>query len=172
MPSVFDMVRAGWPDKVTARDLGKRPVCSRCSDARVLDPHTAIVADCEPGDFRTLVREWHDRRTAEHLAEAVHQLELERAAQPPVIEVTVTTPPGGISRLELDRAVAEKVSEFAVPRRVLAATRRARDQLVACDRPVAISAWIAEPARLVFPVSEDGTPTEVLPFTGADGDVL
>ena len=102
---MFDAVRGEWPDKATARDLGGRPVRSRCSDARVLDPETAVVADCER-KCRRLLREWHDRRTAEDLAEAVHQRDLERAAQPPVIQVTVTTPPGGIPRLELEQAVA------------------------------------------------------------------
>ena len=49
----------------------------------------------------------------------------------PVIEVTVITPPDGIPRLELDRAVAEKLREFAVPRRVLTAACGAREQIAA-----------------------------------------
>jgi len=89
-------------------------VRSRCSDARALDRQTVIAADCEPGTFRTLAREWHDRGTAEDLAEALHRLELERAAHP-VIEVTVTAPPEGIPRPELGRVVAEKVAGIARP---------------------------------------------------------
>ena len=68
---------------------------------RVLDPGTAIVALCEPRIYQLLSRQWHDQGTARDLDEAPHQLELERAAPPPVIEVTVTAPPGGITRSEL-----------------------------------------------------------------------
>ena len=118
LPPEFDQLASEYPGLAC---LAGRPVRPRCSDARALDRQIVIAADCEPGTFRTLAREWHDRGTAEDLAEALHRLELERAAHP-VIEVTVITPPGGIPRLELDRAVAEKVREFAVPRRVLAAS--------------------------------------------------
>ena len=64
----------------------------------MLDPDTAIVALCEPRAYQLLSRQWHDQDTARGLDEALHQLELERAARPPVIEVTVTAPPGGIPR--------------------------------------------------------------------------
>lgn len=158
---VFDELRDTWPDRVTAWDLGKRSVPRRVSDASMLDPETAIVADCEPREFRTLIREWPDRDAAEEIAETLHQLDLDRAAQPPVIEVTVTTPPDGIPRLELEQAVAGAVREFTVepprgpgwrrPGKMLIATRRARRRARVADPPAAL------------PVSEDDTPTMVLP---------
>ena len=169
MPLIFDqLAELSCMDAVL--HLARRPARSRYSDARVLDPVIAVVIDCEPVVFRGLLREWGDRATAEGLAEAVHRLELERAAQPPVIEVTVTTPPEGIPRLELSQLVAEKVQEITGPlpallpgsgeqprrRRVLTAGRRARSQPVPAARPA-------------LPVSEDDTPTVVLPAI-RDGD--
>ncbi len=144
----------------------------RCSDARVLYPDTAIVALCEPKDYQQLSRQWHDQDTARSLDEAQHQLDLERASQPPVIEVTVTAPPGGISRTELGQLVRDQVAQLAGPpqpapsrpvRKVLMATRRARDYIRG-DPPAPSPADI--PA--VFPVqplwvSEDDTPTGPIP---------
>ena len=150
MPSVFDRLVSEHP---ALGYLAGFPARSRCSDARVLDRQTAVVADCEPGSLRVLFREWHDRRTAEELAEAVHQLELERAAQPPVIEVTVITPPEGIPRLELDRAVAGKIAGL----------------LPAPGPGTLPPAWAAGPDRAVFPVCEDDVPTVVLPAVRPDG---
>jgi len=171
LPSVFgQLVR----ENLGLWYLARFPVRARCSDARVLDRQTAIVAVCEPAEFRRLVREWHDRRTSEELAEAVHQLELERAAQPPVIEVTVITPPGGISRLELARAVAGKVAEIAGPLPALSPASLSpaslspvgvrqpgrRQVLVAARRRLAARDG---PGQAALPVSEDDTPTQVLP---------
>jgi len=160
LPSEFSCLAAGYPRLAY---LEQRPVRSRCSDARVLDCQTAIVADCEPGIFRTLAREWHDRGTAEDLAEAVHRRELERAAQPPVIEVTVTTPPEGIPRLELARVVAEKV-------RVLAAPGAGRKP-AASPGPSSLPAWPGDaawwpagnPYLAAPPGSGDDAPAVVLP---------
>lgn len=153
MPSVFSQLaeefRDAWPD------LARRPVRVRCSDARVLDPQTAIAADCEAADLRRLFREWHDRGTAEEMAESLHQMDLERAAQPPVIEVTVTTPPGGIPRASLERLVAEKVSEFTGPASL---PRPARQMLTVARRP-SVPRDVMPP----LPVSEDDTPTVALP---------
>jgi hypothetical protein len=172
---VFEWIRDRWPGKVTAWDLGRRPLRVRLSAASaVLDPDTAIVADCEPRDFRYLIREWPDRDAAEEIAETLHQFDLERAAQPPVIEVTVTTPPDGIPRAELTQLVAEKVREVTGPQpalpdefvveprwrrggKVLLATRRARERL---RRP---------PDVPPLPVSEDDTPTGPLPAVPDDG---
>jgi hypothetical protein len=182
---VFDAIRGRWPDKAAAWDLGKRPVRRYRSDCRVLDPGTAIVASCEPEIFRSLAREWHDQGTAHDLDEAVHQMELERAAQPPVIEVTVTTPPEGIPRAELTRLVREKVAEITAPdgfpalpdearparrgHRVLTATRRARDRLAGAQGSLAGAQGSLAGA---LPVSEDDTPTLVLPAVRDDDGPL
>src|SRR6185437_7793381 len=108
----FDALCDTLADKSFAWDMRKRPVRRRPSDAAVLDPGTAVVADCEPETFRELAREWPDRDAAGQITEAMHSLDLERAAQPPVIEVTVTTPPDGIPRAELGALVAETVRNF------------------------------------------------------------
>lgn len=170
---VFDELRDNWPDRVTAWDLGKRPVPRLVSDASVLDPETAIVADYEPRDFRGLIREWPDRSAAEEIAEEQHQRDLDRAAQPPVIEVTVTTPPDGIPRLELEQAVAGAVRDFTGPQpvlpdeyevrqprrgKVLTATRRARKRARLAGLPP-----VPRESPVALPVSEDDIPTTVLP---------
>jgi hypothetical protein len=169
---VFDGVCDELPDKAFAWDLRRQPVRRRLSDAGVLDPGTAIVADCEPDQFRRLTREWPDRAAAEGLVEDMHQLDLERAAQPPVIEVTVTTPPGGIPRADLTRLVSDTVREFTGPQpvlpdeftveaprrgKVLTATRRARRWMSGRTPPV-------PPDGLPpVPVSEDDTATQEFP---------
>ena len=155
-----------------ALGLGGRPVRRRCSDARVLYPDTAIVALCEPKDYQQLSRQWHDQDTARNLDEALHQIELERAAQPPVIEVTVTAPPGGIPRTELGRLVRDQVAELTGSqqevsrrpvRKVLMATRRARDYIRG-DLPAPSPADIpAVPPVQQLWVSEDDTPTGPIP---------
>jgi hypothetical protein len=179
---VFDAVRDKWPGRAIAWDLGQRPVPSRSSDISVLDPGTPIVADCEPVFFRYLIREWPDRDAAEETAEAMHQRDLEQAAQPPVIEVTVTTPPDGIPRLELTQLVAEKVAEItgplpALPRdeqgkqsrrsRVLTATRRARSRHGGEPDPPP-PAWPEPGTGWVLPDSEDDTPTDQFPVIPPD----
>lgn len=170
---VFEYVRNHWPGKALAWDLSRRPVRLRPSDARVLDPAAAIVATGEPGIFRQLARDWASRdaahrQAAEDITEGQHQLELEQAAQPPVIEVTVTTPPEGIPRAELAALVQSSLAELTDPaglpvlpladageagppprrRRMLMATRRA---------------FSGEAALPELPVSEDDTPTQELP---------
>lgn len=172
MPA-FDEVCDLLADRAFAWDLRKRPVRRRRSDDDVLDPETAIVASCEPREFRRLTRDWQvrdgrHRLGADEITEAMHELDLERAAQPPVIEVTVTTPPDGIPRLELARLVTETVREFTGPqpvlrdggtpappgrRKMLLATRRVRSRL---------GRRLPDVPPLL-PVSEDDTPTEELP---------
>lgn len=121
MPSIFDQFVAEQSDHPLAAELAARPPRRYCSDARVLDSGTAIAVTFEPEFFRQLTREWHDRDTTEALAEAVHQLELERAAKPPVIEVTVTTPPTGIPRAELTELVQDTVARITGPQPALRA---------------------------------------------------
>lgn len=119
MPSIFDQFVAEQEDNPLAAEMAARPLRRYCSDARILDSGTAIVVTSEPDFFRQLTREWHDRDTTEALAEAVHQLELERASKPPVIEVTVTTPPTGIPRAELGQLVQDTVARITGPQPVL-----------------------------------------------------
>ena len=106
-------------------DMASRPVRPYCSDASMLDPATPIIVDCDPRAYLMLSRQWHDQDTARGLDEALHRLELERAARPPVIEVTVTSPPEGISRAEVRRRA-----------RLAFSGRRLRDYLLRESDPV------------------------------------
>jgi hypothetical protein len=190
----FDAVRDRFPNKAVAWDLGNRPAVQRPCDASALDPGTVIVAGCEPKDFRALIQEWGDPRAAEEIAEEMYQRELERAAQPPVIEVTVTTPPEGIPRLELTQLVAETVAEVTGPlaalplrvaaegegkprrRKVLFAARRARNRrgtqpaqpVPGPPPPFLPSPSALPPPGWVLPASEDDTPTAVIPAVPPD----
>lgn len=88
MASVFGEMASGtW----LFSQFESRPVPRRCSDARALFPDTVIIVACEPRIYQQLSRQWHDRGTARNLDDAMHQLELERAARPPVIEVAQLT---------------------------------------------------------------------------------
>lgn len=184
---VFDEIRDGWDDRVTAWDLGKRPVRRRVSDSSVLDPDTAIVADSETTLFRALIREHPDPAAAEQIAETQHQLDLERAAQPPVIEVTVTTPPEGIRRADLARTAMQAVRRFTGPQPVLSGSATnpfpavrpgsyPPQEFPPAPRPrrrgKVLQAVIRRPRRRPrlpelppppLPVSEDDMPTQVLP---------
>lgn len=80
-----------------------------------LDPGTVVAVDLEPLLYRQLRDVWHDQSVVRELDDAVHQLELIRATVPPVIEVTVTAPPGGISREELGPVVRDAVARFTGP---------------------------------------------------------
>ena len=120
---VFDGIRDDWPDKVTAWDLANRPVPARGHQlAAVLEPEIAIVTNGETCHFRQLIREWPDRDAAEEIAEVMHQRDLEQAAQPPVIEVTVTTPPEGLPRAHVAELVKKTVERFTGPQPVLSGT--------------------------------------------------
>jgi hypothetical protein len=176
---VFDQFCDQLPDKVLAWDLRSRPVRPRSSDDSMLDPETAIVAGCEPGIFRAVVREMDNRDAAEEIAEVMHQRDLEQAAQPPVIEVTVTTPPEGIPRLELDRLVSETVRDITGPQPALAPggegkpPRRSK-MLVATRRAQARRSEPEPPpcpkgTDWVLPSTEDDTPTVELPPYPGDG---
>lgn len=77
------------------KDLARWPARSLVLDsARVLDPEEFIVADHAVQTFEHLCETWHDKATARETREAIHKLELEAAAQPPVINVTVAAPDG------------------------------------------------------------------------------
>jgi hypothetical protein len=69
--------------------------------ACALDDRTAVVLDMPPAQFDGLLdamassgsQRWITAQR--EILEAVHELDMERAAQPPVINVTVTPPDGG-----------------------------------------------------------------------------
>ena len=114
MPSAFVVLarRGSMARRSLAAMLAARPLrVYRSPRAVILDPAAPIALDCEPSAFRQMVRDWPDRDTSSQLVEAIHQLDLKRAAQPPVIEVTVTTPPGGIPRAALARLVQARMAE-------------------------------------------------------------
>lgn len=120
-----------------------------------LDTGTPILVDCEPACYRRLSRAWHDRGTVQDLDEALHQLELERAAQLPVISMTVTGPPEGIPRGELATLARGTVAEWAGPGyagRIAFSGRKLRDYLLGSSDPIP-----AEPL------------TDELPVTGRPG---
>lgn len=64
----------------------------------VLDPAMAVVLSPATPEFTRLAREWleKDPQAGIAIVERTHQRDLERAAQPPVISVTVTTPEGEV----------------------------------------------------------------------------
>jgi hypothetical protein len=62
-----------------------------------LDKDTVVVTGMSAAEFDNLVRSWPDRQTAQDVADAVHERELARAAQPPVINVTMPGAPGHLS---------------------------------------------------------------------------
>lgn len=112
MISVFDALAAGWGDRETVARLTQRRCPSWCSNPGPLTGQTPVLVCCEPVVFRELARSWHDRRTSEDVTEFCHRRELERAAQPPVLEVTVTTPPEGISKAALAALLSGTVASL------------------------------------------------------------
>lgn len=107
-----------------------------------LDTRTLIVMDCEPEGYRWMSRAWPNRDTVQDLDEALHRIELERAARTPVISMTVTGPPEGVSRSELAVLARRTVAEWAGPghagrsRRIAFSGRRLRDYLLGSSDPV------------------------------------
>jgi hypothetical protein len=65
----------------------------------VLDTATPVVLDERAPEFDGLLDAWADRGTAHSTRQAVHRFELERAAVPPVINVTVAGVPGRFSNV-------------------------------------------------------------------------
>lgn len=133
MSSVFvSLARRGSSARRSlAADFAARPLrVYRSPLAAILDPANPAPAGSEPVLFRQLALDWEDRETTVQLTEAIHRLELRRAK--PVIEVTVTTPPGGIPRADLARLVQDQMAAAATakqrsrpdtgPTRVLPAT--------------------------------------------------
>ena len=59
-----------------------------------LDTSVPVALDDRATEFEGLAEEWADRATARHCREAVHRMDVERASQPPVVNVTVPGIPG------------------------------------------------------------------------------
>ncbi len=102
----------------------------------VLDPAQVVMADCPAAIFGQLAAEWPDQQTAHEIVEAVHELELERASKPPIINVAVT-PPGGlpVGHFRVDTGPQQKVAYVVGPppepggRRVVQVTRKVREHI-------------------------------------------
>jgi hypothetical protein len=89
-PDVFSLVLAQMPD---LGYVGERPGVER-KGFDCLSGSVVVVLDCEAAALDGLVAEWPDQDNARELVKGLHGLELERAAQPPEVHVTIT-PPGG-----------------------------------------------------------------------------
>jgi hypothetical protein len=59
-----------------------------------LDTTVPVALDDRAPWFERLAENWSDRETASRCREHVHRMDVERAAQPPVINVTVPGVPG------------------------------------------------------------------------------
>ena len=96
--SVFRDLAGEWSgeDEVrreTCARLGSRPVPQLPVSLSPLDSGMTVVDCFGPVDYKRLFRDWPDRQTAADLAEAVHDLEMERAAQAPKVTLSVAIPP-------------------------------------------------------------------------------
>lgn len=94
MPEIFAVLVAEAEDPDLAADFPVIPASVHQSDFTVLRPDVPVIVVCPAAEFDTLVHEWPDQAAALLLLERLHELELERAAVPPVINVTVTDPEG------------------------------------------------------------------------------
>lgn len=59
-----------------------------------LDPAVPVALDDRAPEFEELAESWPGRATAQQCVAAVHRMDIDRAAQPPVINVTVPGVPG------------------------------------------------------------------------------
>lgn len=128
--------------------------------ADILDRETPVLITSDPPIFRQLVAEWE--RGAEIL-EFIHEFELARTAQPPVINVVVTDPHGFQSpgHFRIETGDQGKVTYVNTPPpevtgRVMTATRPLRaalDPAITQEIPVITDA--AEP-----PGDPEATETE------------
>jgi len=75
-----------------------------------LDPVVLVALDDRAPEFEGLTEGWPDRATARDLLAEVHRRDVERAAQPPVVNVTVPGVPGHFTGTLLGGLVAYQVS--------------------------------------------------------------
>lgn len=83
-----------------------------------LDTSFPVALDDRAPAFEDLTEEWSDRATARQCLAAVHRMDIERAAQPPVVNVTVpgipghfTGQPGGPVSYVSDQAPTAQLSD-------------------------------------------------------------
>lgn len=62
--------------------------------AHPLDTAASVALDDRAPFFEDLAKKWPDRATVMLCLDAVHRMDIERAAQPPVVNVTVPGVPG------------------------------------------------------------------------------
>lgn len=77
----------------------------------VLDPSTPIACDARSPWLDKLIHDWADKDTSLDVIQALHRLDLVRAAQPPVVNVTVTGVPGYFSHVAGTGDVSYKTGE-------------------------------------------------------------
>lgn len=86
MTAVFEELQGDGRFRALAGELAARPVSQRWAPG----PEDAVVlAPSEPVEFDAMVSLTDNRKFTDSLVKALHELELERAAQPPVIHLTV-----------------------------------------------------------------------------------
>lgn len=88
---IFDALAANAGELGEA--LAARHVVDRRFHGEALSRRTVVVSDLPPADFHILIREL-DTSGVLDIVERVHGAELQRAAVPPVLNVTVTPPEG------------------------------------------------------------------------------
>lgn len=62
--------------------------------AHPLNTSAPVALDDRAPLFDDLLETWPDQATARHCREVVHRMDVQRAAQPPVVNVTVPGVPG------------------------------------------------------------------------------
>lgn len=72
----------------------------------VLDPSNPVACEERAPWFDQLVRDWEDKSTSLDVVQALHRFDLARAAQPPVVNVTVAGMPGFFSHVTGTEEVA------------------------------------------------------------------
>lgn len=133
MADIFDVLVArapAWLSYLANREVPERP------GDRSLDPDVFVRAD-RTVLFEQQVAEWPDPQAMFTLLEVMHDMDLERAAQPPVVNVSITPPDGtpAIGYLQVDTRNRRRMT-FVVgrtppqpARKLVELTRQARDRL-------------------------------------------
>jgi hypothetical protein len=93
---IYDMVAREHPE--TAAERQQRPVPERSGETP-LDKEAVVLAAAGTVLFEQHVAQWGTPQTCYELLDVLHEFELERAAKPPVINVSVT-PPDGFKAME------------------------------------------------------------------------
>jgi len=89
----------------------------------VLDPSIPIACDARSPWLDRLIHDWEDKDTSLDVIQALYRFDLVRAAQPPVVNVTVTGVPGYFSHVagtgdisyKPEEPVTEEIPVVVVP---------------------------------------------------------